>query len=222
MYAAQITRTFVQPQDTHIFGDALRGLRLRHVSDLASPAAFSILGDVTDTWYLPTGRETRSVFPCPTGLPGLLDTAHVVDVVAGDEAFFVALHTYAGELEVYNPFLFLGFGQVLSDTRLLAATDTRRGASGPGGSFLVSLVQQIAGGLAGATITRHDLVGDRPVPWQGRRDVFAYDDTAAPDDPAWRQQPSLAGTDIDSDVMAMRPLVATVELAALGLSRGAA
>lgn len=221
MYACQVTRTFVQPQDTHIFGDALRGLGLRHASDLASPAAFSILGDVTDTWYLPTGRETRSVFPCPTGLPGLLDTAHVVDVVLGDEAFFVSLHTYAGELEVHNPFLFLGFGQVLSDTRLLAATDTRRGASSPGGSFLVSLVQQIAGGLAGATITRHDLVGYRPVPWQGRRDMFAYDDTAAPNDPAWRQQPPLAGDDIGFDVMSSRPLVSTVEVAALRSARRA-
>ena len=222
MFACQITRTFVQPTDTHIFGDALRGCGLSRTRDLASPAAFSILGDVTDTWHLPTGRETRSVFPCPTGLPGLLDTAHVVDAVLGDEAFFVALHSYAGELEVHNPFLFLGFGQVLSDTRLLAATDTRRGASSPGGSFLVSLVQQIAGGLAGATITRHDLVGDRPVPWRGRRDVFAYDDTAAQDDPAWRQQPSLAGDDIVFDMATSRPLVSTVEVSSLRHVRGAA
>ena len=222
MYAAQITRTFVQPTDTHIFADALRGLDPVHTDNMASPAAFSVLGDVTDTWYLPTGRETRSVFPRPTGLPGLLDTAHVVDVVLGDEAFFVSLHTYAGELEVHNPFLFLGFGQVLSDTRLLAATDTRRGASSPGGSFLVSLVQQIAGGLAGATITRHDLVGYRPVPWQGRRDMFAYDDTAAPNDPAWRQQPSLAGDDIVFDMATSRPLVATVEVSSLRHVRGAA
>lgn len=222
MYAAQITRTFVQPADTHIFGDALRGCGLARTGDLASPAAFSILGDVTQTWNLPTGRETRSVFPRPTGLPALLDTAHVVDVVLGDEAFFVALHTYAGELEVRNPFLFLGFGQVLSDTRLLAATDTRRGASEPRGSFLVSLVQQIAGELAGATITRHDLVGDRPVPWQGRRDLFAYDDTVAPDDPAWRQQPPLAGDDIVFDMATSRPLVSTVEVSSLRHVRGAA
>lgn len=222
MYAAQITRTFVQPADTHIFGDALRGCGLSRTRDLTSPAAFSILGDVTYTWHLPTGRETRSVFPRPTGLPGLLDTAHVVDAVLGDEAFFVALHTYAGALEVHNPFLFLGFGQYLSDTRLLAATDTRRGTSEPGGSFLVSLVQQITGELAGATITRHDLVGDRPVPWQGRRDVFAYDDTIAPDDPAWRQQPSLAGDDIVFDMAMSRPLVSTVEVAALRSARRAA
>lgn len=215
MYAAQITRTFVQPADTHIFGDALRGCGLARTRDLTSPAAFSILGDVTDTWHLPTGRETRSVFPRPTGLPGMLDTAHVVDAVLGDEAFFVALHTYAGAMEVHNPFLFLGFGQYLSDTRLLAATDTRRGASEPGGSFLVSLVQQIAGELAGATVTRNDIVGDRPVMWQGRRDLFAYDDTVTPDDPAWKQQPSLAGTDIDFDMVALRPLVSTVEVAAL-------
>lgn len=222
MFAAQITRTFVQPTDTHIFGDALRGCGLSRTRDLASPAAFSILGDVMDTWHLPTGRETRSVFPRPTGLPGMLDTAHVVDAVLGDEAFFVALHTYAGALEVHNPFLFLGFGQVLSDVRLQAATDTRRGASEPRGSFLVSLVQQIAGGLAGATITRHDLVGDRPVLWQGRRDLFAYDDTVAPDNPAWTQQPSLAGTDIGFDVLSSRPLVSTVEVAALRHVRGAA
>lgn len=222
MFAAQITRTFVQPTDTYIFGDALRGCGLARTRDLTSPAAFSIIGDVTDTWHLPTGRETRSVFPRPTELPGLLDTAHVVDAVTGDEAFFVALHTYAGALEVHNPFLFLGFGQVLSDTRLLAATDTRRGANEPGGAFLVSLIQQIAGGLTGATVTRHDLVGGRPVPWQGRRDVFAYDDTVAPDDPAWRQQPSLAGSDIDFDLMASRPLVSTVEVAALRSARRAA
>jgi len=222
MFACQITRTFVQPTDTHIFGDALRGCGLSRTRDLTSPAAFSILGDVTDTWHLPTGRETRSVFPRPTGLPGILDTAHVVDAVLGDEAFFVALHTYAGALEVHNPFLFLGFGQYLSDTRLLAATDTRRGTSEPGGSFLVSLVQQIAGELAGATITRHDLVGDRPVPWRGRRDVFAYDDTVAPDDPMWRQQPSLAGDDIVFDMAMSRPLVSTVEVAALRSARRAA
>lgn len=215
MYAAQITRTFVQPQDTHVFADALRGLEPVHDENVASPAAFSVLGDVTQTWNLPTGRGTRSVFPRPTNLPGLLDTVHLIDAVLGDEAFFVALHTYAGALEVHNPFLFLGFGQYLSNTRLLTATDTRRGARGPGGSFLVGVVQQIAGELAGATITRNDIVGDRPVLWQGRRDLFAYDDTVTPDDPAWKQQPSLAGTDIDFDMVALRPLVSTVEVAAL-------
>lgn len=222
MYAAQITRTYVQPQDTHIFGDALRGCGLSRTRDLASPAAFSILGDVTQTWNLPTGRGTSSVFPRPTDSPGLLDTVHLVDTFFGDEAFFVALHTYPGELEVHNPFLFLGFGQVLSDTRLLASTDTRLGSSDPGGSFLVWAITQIAGELAGATITRHDLVGDRPVLWQGRRDVFAYDDTVAPDDPAWRQQPSLAGDDIVFDVMSSRPLVSTVEVSSLRHVRGAA
>lgn len=214
MYAAQITRTFIQPTDTHIVADALRGLRLQPETDMTSPAAFSVLRDMTDTWCLPTAREKRSVFPIPTSLPGLLDTAHVVDAVRGDEAFFVALHTSTNTFEVTNPFLFLGLGHVLSETRMLVATDTRRGAAGPVGSSLASLVQRITGERAGARIARCDLVGGSPVTWQGRRDLFAYDDTVAPDDPAWKQRPLLPGTDIGFDMVAARPLVSTVEVTA--------
>lgn len=211
MLAAQLTRTFVQPEDvTTVLSRIARGRVSDDDSTAAVPAAVRVAGDVSRDWRIHRGLYVlENLHRSP--VPALLDTAHIVDDESGDEAMFVALRADPGPTDVFNPFLYMSVGHFRSEHRVLAATAARSGRSRDENTdVLARVARYIAGESDTPIFTRRDITGVEPQPWAGRRDWFAYDDTIDADDPIWFSQPAPAGHDIAFDMVAGRLLVATV------------
>lgn len=211
MFAAQLTRTFVQPEDvTAVLSRIARGRVSDDASSAAVPAAVRVAGDVSRDWRIHRGLYVLENLQ-RSPVPALLDTAHIVDDESGDGAMFVALRADPGPTDVFNPFLYMSVGHFRSQHRVLAATAARRGQPRVENvDVLARVARYVAGESDTPIFTRRDVTGPVPQPWRGRRDWFAYDDTADANDPIWFSQPAPAGHDIAFDMVAGKLLVATV------------
>lgn len=209
MLAAQLTRSFVHPNDLRTVHKLIAGVRGFNIGD-GDPTAVRVAGDVSRSWKFRSGVHlVRQLHVGP--MPALLDTAHIVDDVSGDEAMFIALRANPGPTDVFNPFLCMGASQYHSESGVFAATSSRDGQS-RNPDMQLRVCRRVVGETATPMFTRRDVTGPEPMPWTGRRDLFTYDDNTHAWDALWRVQPAVAGSDIAFDTVVNRLLVSTVEV----------